>query len=114
MEDENAHKVNIHATEGSCGYLNTPVDGTINVELKLLCQLSQTLFSIHWGPAWPARVRVDRSNEDVKIKIDFVTQSSLHASEWLIACLACRGLLIPSGEKAAGGVTADTGSKTTL
>ncbi len=44
-------------------------------------------------PTWPAKDSLDRSNEDVKIKIDFVTEGSLHVSEWVVACLACHYFL---------------------
>lgn len=51
---------------------------------------SQTLsLSLSLSAAHPVKDRLDWSNEDVKIKIDFVTGSSPHASEWVVACLAC-------------------------
>lgn len=39
--------------------------------------------------ARPVKDHLDWSNEDVKIKIDFVTESSPRASEWVVARLAC-------------------------
>ncbi len=37
----------------------------------------------------PAKDCLDRSNEDVKIKIDFVTASSLQENEWVHVRLSC-------------------------
>lgn len=69
---------------------------TPHVDAQKICKHTVNIH-IQWthkqSPAWPAKDCLDGSNEDVKIKIDFVTESSQHASEWVPACLSCHCFL---------------------
>lgn len=92
---KHTHTVNIHIQwthKQSNGehYWCWSLTPQLTVSLSCSNISGQTLFlSLPPPPAWPAKDCLDGSNEDVKIKIDFVTESSQHASEWVPACLSC-------------------------
>lgn len=88
-----AHKVHKHAHKQRMSmYSRYMYCKQCNVKLHWCWSPTLTppvKLSLSLSAARPVKDRLDWSNEDVKIKIDFVTESSPRASEWVVARLAC-------------------------